>query len=403
MFFLYESLQESYKRKETSHLEALKEMQEYWDAENEFTFGAVRSFQRLSSSLVYSRHPKIMFQWAPGSNQETLICYGKRVSLRELRSCQGKMEDSSLKLLNDTLLCGHKFPVDMAALRENPSEEEHNYSFLSDESNAAALGDRDRLCNHILNDPKLRRKFIKDVRGTTVIWNTAAMIKWLRSYARLNLFIIIQILMNTAGPARGTEVTGLTRTNTRCGILRGLHVVDAHIVLMRHYTKVRANGVDLRIPHSLNASLAAMIVSKEAVCHPFAILCADVLFPKSDEKIRALYHRYLFVNYDRLFDTQAISEEMKSWTGKHLGVQLGVLAWRHVHIAFNRPHAGDDMDLLRNQSTVEAAQAGHSDKVHNDIYGNTDRRNLGVPENLIARFLAGSVRWHHMLRLVPGE
>ncbi|CDO77848.1 hypothetical protein BN946_scf184589.g2 [Trametes cinnabarina] len=185
-------------------------------------------------------------------------------------------------------------------------------------------------------------------------------------------------------------------------MLRALRIIDGHVALMRTYHKMRAaQGLDRVIPHSLNASLAATFIYKEALCRPFAELCANVLYP-DNPKVKAYYQNYLFVNYDRPFIGDDISEEMKRWTKIHLGIELGIQKWRQCSTPLRRQHAGLEEMWLEDQDTVDSAQAGHSHRVDWMRYGVTERAALGLAEDYIGPFFRTSVLWHNVLHLVPG-
>ncbi|KAL1942885.1 hypothetical protein VTO73DRAFT_4556 [Trametes versicolor] len=185
-------------------------------------------------------------------------------------------------------------------------------------------------------------------------------------------------------------------------MLRALRIIGEYIVLMRTYHKMRAaSGLDRVIPHALNVALAAVFIYKEAICRPFAQLCASVLFP-GDQKVKSLYQDFLFVNYDRPFDGEDITKEMRVWTQAYLGIELGISKWRQCSTPFRRKHAGLEEMWLEDQDTVDSAQAGHSHSVDTTRYGVTNWSATGLAEDYIGPFLKTSVLWQKVLGLVPG-
>ena len=95
---------------------------------------------------------------------------------------------------------------------------------------------------------------------------------------------------------------------------------------------------------------------------------------------------------------------MKVWTGKHIGVALGVRDWRQVSTPLRRKHAGlEEMWLEQELDTVDSAQAGHSHRVDFLRYGVTDQASTGLAEDYIGPFFTTSVLWHNVLHLVPGK
>ncbi|KAL7284912.1 hypothetical protein ACG7TL_002226 [Trametes sanguinea] len=368
----------------------------------ESTFHTLKSLQHRASSIVMSTQNEPNMVWKDKTGFSTLIYLGHEVSLDALRRCQAALEDATASLLKDTLLFGHPFSLNIADLHDDMGNRQAGYLLFSDRVNQDVLGPVDQLADHILSTPDLYKRFVVSVREGHVIWNALALSAWLTAFARLNLLCLVQAEMNCGAPGRTTELTAMPTSNTPGGMLRALRIIGDHVVLMRTYHKMRAaSGLDRVIPHSLNAALAAVFIYKEAICRPFAQLCASILFPENDE-VKGLYQDYLFVNYDKPFMGDDISAEMKLWTGQHLGVELGIQKWRQCSTPLRRKHAGLEEMWLEDQDTVDSAQAGHSHRVDTLRYGVTDMSAVGMAEDYIGPFLQTSVLWHKVLHLVPG-
>ena len=341
-------------------------------------------------------------KWKGGSKKTALVFKGHEISLDNLATQAAAIEDASRRLLTEVLLFNHPFFIDIPSLTDDMGNTTSGYSLFTDRVNEPALGYIDQLTRHVLNTPALRSRFILSVKDGEVEWNTIALGTWLTNYAQLDLLCLIQIEMNCGAPPRTTELTAMSRSNTPYGMLRALRIIDGHVILMRTYHKMRAaQGHDHVIPHSLNAALAAIIIYKEAICRPFAQLCASVLYP-GNEYVKSLYQNWLFVNISKPFDADNITSEMRKWTRAHLGCELGVRDWRQVSTPLRRTHAGMAEVWLEDQNTVDAAQAGHSHYIDRMRYGVTERSSIGLAEDFIGPFLDTSVRWHNILRLVPG-
>ncbi|KAI0759145.1 hypothetical protein BD413DRAFT_496258 [Trametes elegans] len=92
-----------------------------------------------ASSIVVSTQNEPNMKWKDGSNWSTLIYLGHEVSLDALRRCQGAIEDATRALLQDTLLFGHFFPIDIAALKDDMGNSQPGYSLFTDRVNAQVL------------------------------------------------------------------------------------------------------------------------------------------------------------------------------------------------------------------------------------------------------------------------
>lgn len=403
MTFLYECHQRLSQPEDPPSLaQSARDLRPWFTKGRESTFHSLRSLQHRASSITMSTQNEPDMVWKEGTNFSTLIYLGQEISLEALRECQGALEDATKKLLEETLLLGHHFPIDIAALSDDMGNKEAGYSLFEDRLNADVFGPKDQLANYILNTPALRKRFVVRMEGDKVIWNTVELSIWLSGFTQLNLLCLIQAEMNCGAPGRTTELTAMPTTNTPGGMLRALRIIGEYIVLMRTYHKMRAaSGLDRVIPHALNAALAAVFIYKEAICRPFAQLCASVLFP-GNQKVKSLYQDFLFVNYDRPFVGDDITNEMGEWTKKHLGIKLGISKWRQCSTPLRRKHAGLEEMWLEDQDTVDSAQAGHSHSVDTSRYGVTNWSATGLAEDYIGPFLKTSVLWQKVLGLVPG-
>ena len=382
----------------------VKRWQQWFTVGEESTFHTIRSLQHRASALVMSSQNEPNMAWKEDSDHTVLIFKGAEVSLSNLVKCQGALEDYSVSMLLNDLLFGNHFPIDISKLRDDMGNSVPGYSLFTDRLNHSVLGPVDQLAQHILDTPTLRDRFVLTVEDGEVVWNPVNLSIWLSTYAQFNLLCLVQVEMNCGAPGRTTELTAMPCVNTPAGMLRALRIIDGHLALMRTYHKMRAaQGQDRVIPHSLNASLGAMLVYKEALCRPFAQLCASVLFP-GNAKVKSLYQDFLFTNYDKAVSRDDLSNAMKSWTSRHLHCPLGVRDWRQVSTPFRRYHAGlEEMYLEEELETADAAQAGHSHRVDWMRYGVTNLAATGLPEDYIKPFLATSKRWHVTLKLVPGK
>ncbi|KAI0633912.1 hypothetical protein C8Q77DRAFT_1217292 [Trametes polyzona] len=383
--FLYECHQRLDSPGQPSLVVSARTLRPWFTKGLESTFHTLKSLQHRASSITMSSQNEPNMVWKDKTGFTTLIYMGHEVSLDALRKCQGALEDETRTLLVDTLLFGHPFHIDIPSLCDDMGNKQPGYSLFTDRVNTEALGPVDQLADHVLRTPALNRCFVMAVREGKVVWNAMAMSAWLNTFARLNLLCLIQAEMNCGAPGRTTELTAMPTVNTPGGMLRALRIIDNHVVLMRTYHKMRAaQGFD-----------------REAICRPFAQLCASILYP-GDVKVKALYQDFLFVNYDKPFIGDDISAGMKRWTGEHLGVELGIQKWRQCSTPLRRKHAGLEEMWLEDQDTVDAAQAGHSHRVDTLHYGVTDLSSTGMAEDYIGPFLKTSVMWHRVLHLVPG-
>jgi len=181
-------------------------------------------------------------------------------------------------------------------------------------------------------------------------------------------------------------------------------VFGSYVTLLCTYLKTsNLSGNDKCIPHALDAFSSDIMIQDLSIARPFAELAAHICYNKSPCVVH-LYRSHLFVNQDKLFNTEDLTLGMELLTLSHLGIKLGVRHWRHVSTAFRRkicPH----MDLLLDdddKDSIPAIQSGHSRRTENRLYGISQEGLLGASEDLLPLFLEASTDWQVACSVVPG-
>lgn len=135
-------------------------------------------------------------------------------------------------------------------------------------------------------------------------------------------------------------------------------------------------------------------------CAEFVI---SKLYPNKPE-IGLLYHNHLFIKEDRLFTTDDLSTLLKQQTMRHLKIELGVNAWRHIAIGLRRKLCPADVNLMANgiEDTIGAEQAGHNWETERRKYGLSPDALAGQAEDVLPLFLNASTGWQKVMKTVPG-
>jgi hypothetical protein len=181
-------------------------------------------------------------------------------------------------------------------------------------------------------------------------------------------------------------------------------MLGKNLTMLRTYHKSGAlSGLDKLIPHSIDGVTADLMIQDLALTRPFAEIAAHICYPDKPE-IKEMYQTHLFVNNDKLFDTDQLSATMSRESTSHLGFGLRVNSWRHISTAFKRKLGRFAEELLEEdgQDTVEALQAGHTRATENRIYGLSPDALAGAPEDLLPLFLQASTNWQLLMKTVPG-
>jgi hypothetical protein len=181
-------------------------------------------------------------------------------------------------------------------------------------------------------------------------------------------------------------------------------MLGKNLTMLRTYHKSGAlSGLDKLIPHSIDGVTADLMIQDLALTRPFAEIAAHICYPDKPE-IKEMYQTHLFVNNDKLFDTDQLSATMSRESISHLGFGLRVNSWRHISTAFKRKLGRFAEELLEEdgQDTVEALQAGHTRATENRIYGLSPDALAGAAEDLLPLFLQASTNWQLLMKTVPG-
>ena len=386
----------------------IRGLQQWFSATADTPFTSVKVYQHRATSLVRSNPGPRRLIFKASAEPPTILLPDGELSLLSVSQWVIAAQNHAKALLSEELLFGNTFSMDIASLKDDWTNEKPGYSVFSDAGNQVHLGSRDALARHIYATPTLREKFILCSTGTNLVWNVAHLREWLALYAKLDLLCLMLANVTGGAPGRITEIVSMPSANTSYGMRRSLLILHGHVLLTRTYHKQRhADGQDRFIPHCLDSLLSTVFIYKEALCRPFAQLCAREIWPRSEEA-KARYASYLFNNLPSgrppcSFGSSEVTLEMRKWTKKHTGVSLGVQLWRHCSTAFRRRLHCIQEDVIKGRDTAESAQAGHSHTVDAMHYGRSKHSIFDLSEDRIYAFLSLSKKWHENLGLEAGE
>jgi hypothetical protein len=280
------------------------------------------------------------------------------------------------------------------------------YSFLVDPRNKSLHHHSVDLATAILSNPTLRQKFIvgQDPETCSPVWNKTALRTWLHDYAKFESVQLCRVEMTGGAPGRGTELAAMNLCNTRTRPKRNLCMLGRHLSVLRMYHKSGAlTGQDKLIPHALDGLTSDLLIQDLVLARPFACLAAKMCFP-DQPAIHQLYRERLFINNGKDFQTSDLTSTMSRFTLAHVGIGLGVNAWRHISKAFKENLCNRMMEVLEEgeEESVEAAQAGRRRETGHRIYGVSHDTLDGMAEDVLPLFLDCSTDWQKLLQVVPG-
>ncbi|PSR72115.1 hypothetical protein PHLCEN_2v12008 [Hermanssonia centrifuga] len=169
------------------------------------TFNRLCSLQHLASGFAYGDQKLPNIWWMDRVNWSKMLYKGDELSLANIQSMFANLEKRTTALWEQDILLGLQLRAEYTAIKEDLSNQQVGYSFLSDTRNPF-LACRDTLVTPVLRNPELKKRFIYVANGS-VQWRKTALAVWLANYTELN-----QNLMddNLGDDYIGAEQTGHT-------------------------------------------------------------------------------------------------------------------------------------------------------------------------------------------------
>ncbi|KAI6139458.1 hypothetical protein BKA82DRAFT_36655 [Pisolithus tinctorius] len=301
---------------------ACDELQPWFTEHTNSPFSRIRALQHRASSLAFQTMSLPRIWWTDNKQWTELLYKGHRVHLKDLHTMFAASATSIAGLWEHKVLRGIKIRVSYASLADDLGNHDVGYSFLTDRRNTC-FADRDALSNKFINDPSLAGHF-GVWRDGRMIWDKGALQQWLNDYAEFQGELLLCCETLSGAPGRGTELTPLTFCNTRERTQRNVVILGQHVALLRCYHKSAAmTGQEKLIPHALDALTADLVIQSLALARPFAELAAYLCYPHRPEVLQH-YQSQLFVNHERLFTTDNISNCMAKLSLQHLPLKLTV-------------------------------------------------------------------------------
>jgi hypothetical protein len=383
--------------------EACRKLQYWFVEKNETTFNSLRSLQHLASNFAYTAlgHPKVV--WLDRVTYLMLLFKGDRVDFTRFPAMLDAQEQEMMRIWEEDILLGLKLSVKYTLIHDDLSETKPGYSFLSDTRNKV-FQSKTMMLEAIMSDPVLRKRFVAFESGNHIRFNALALRAWLSNYSRFQHLQLVRSNLTTGSPSRGTELTAMLYQNTPTNPMRNLVFFGKFATILCTYTKTSAaTRSDKYIPHALDGFSSDLMVQDLAIARPFAEFAAHMSYP-NPAAIVYLYRNHIFVNQDRLFNTEDLKAGIQQLTVSHLDVKLGVNGFRHVSTAFRRKICNAMEELIEedDNDSVQAQQSGHSRRTENRVYGLSADAMAGAPEDLLPLFLDASTDWQVACKVVPG-
>lgn len=390
-------LSEPTRRRVNRHVENLRD---WFTEESVSTFRAVRRLMHYASSLAAASSPMARLFW--DTVGEVMTYNGTRVSFAQYRRLvqlnQDKLAALWKRLTRDTAA----YFAHEGRLYDAPRNESAEFNWTKDPRNRRYFRDGDLFMRQFDHFEALKEHFVRNLPGTDVAWwNMTNVGEWLSAYAEFHEQLLISVELNTAGPARGTELTAMAMVNLETA-QRNVFILGDNFVLRRRYHKSQyRTGEDKTIPEALDAFTAECFVQDHGMLREFACHLARLYYPDDAAKQNA-YETMLFVNEGKLFTTEKLSAALGKLTQEIFGEKWGVNDVRHIIIAFKRKRNPALFALHDTDQTIQSAQSGHTRQADLN-YATSQDVWQGVQEDIVELYIAQAHMWQRSLHIVPGQ
>jgi hypothetical protein len=205
------------------------------------------------------------------------------------------------------------------------------------------------------------------------------------------------------GEPRATEVGAALWCNTQTG-MRSYYVALGHLMWVADYGKSEVLSHAPRvIARFYPRRVGQLVVGFLAEVRPFLELLAIL----SEQHSPDVYSDLVFHTHGRPWTAEQLTPALEQTTELHLGVKVGVRAWRHIHVALYQEALQDEVSASGRLSTAHdnvdagngALHSGHTAEVEAHHYALSVDMLRGLHEKAMTVFMRHSQRWHRFLGL----
>jgi superfamily II DNA helicase RecQ len=325
------------------------------------------------------------------------------------------------------------FPqIDWPNIEDDHSESRIGYSFIDDERTQWPVNGQQWLISRIAQEERLQKTW---VREGDIPFRVRAVAQYERHVEafRERLWALMHV---TGGqPARGPEILGIRHRNTGDGGIRNVFVHKGLISFVALYHKGFRSSERAKVIHRyVPREVGSLVVWYLWLVLPFwqqvqgviqgadetspYIWAKNIVFRQDEASVRKSVpeeDNVIIVpeaiheaNVDTVWDTDKVRRRFQQFTGRLIGSEIHIQAWRHIAIAIARKYLsgafradeGEEDDGSGHESEEDDIldlQAGHSTHIAGMVYGLEIQRSDFGTATRRDQFREASVRWHRLL------
>lgn len=186
-------------------------------------------------------------------------------------------------------------------------------------------------------------------------WSSDIDIAWLDAYRVYHLVSL---------PGRGTEEAQWTPENTGPTRRHLINVKGTLAFLSNYHKGAFSSGIYKEILRLVPYTLAYIMAILGRLTRPVEMVTLAMFMGVSDEEreaIRYTYRTHVFASFGREWDSNKLSNAIKSWFRDNLNVPIGMNLHRHLAQALQRKYLSYD-GKKNNMATTANAMLGHGDE-----------------------------------------
>lgn len=327
------------------------------------------------------------------------------------------------KLLLGASIGDFGFPIDIASLRDQPSNVEPGFSFLHDPRNKAVAFEHALLrylVDGVLPDGNMDKAppamgTFHVVQGQRTYLKQSTVMEFLHTALAMEDYLITMLHLSMGQPARGEEIANFTICNVIGSDTRSLHIMHGMFCFVTSYHKT-INQVQIflccipfilltvsfqtQIPKLITRApppdIAQLVLFHLAVVRPAQVTLARRFLPPG---VVQRLQTYLFPGLHAPVRGEHISSVIAKHTRHYLNENIGLHDYRQLASALSRWNRRMDAGSIPEHPFEH--QRGHSTATYNAHYGlSTDMLRRANPLSVVMD-LAASTEWHYDLGLGP--
>ena len=299
-------------------------------------------------------------------------------------------------------------PVRLRELKDDPTVNTPDWSFLLDKRNEDQLAGHDRwLLRRIRDHGWLRKQFLDGPHSTT--WKKKRVKSYLDAIQTFLQRLLLLVHMTGGQPARGTELLTLQWRNSQHGIRRNIFLENGLVTFVTSYHKGYSITGSTKIIHRyLPPEVSELLVYYLWLVVPFVkqLECLTPGFEPTSTTSSLLWSRSITDKsghrQDVPWPSKCLSDVLAKEFSQHLSTRASIIVWRHSAIAITRRHLGRlgfkrDYDGKEEILNVADHQAAHSSMLAGQLYARGIEEAPGHIAPIRAEYRAISRAWHSCL------